>query len=246
MGTSHHQIARAQCSAPSRRPLLNTTRGDYAKLGLVLLPRRWNATTLYACLSLRENHMLFRFFRLFNFLILNPMASNQPTSAHSYAPQHLSSLNIDYLNHRSFYSQVFSCIATATSLSLTFRRAEKKSLASCGTLQTRQCAMESRGQWTILLVNMYIGQMSHQIAVRQLSHRAGSAATRTLPCGGGDSVMDPGLLCQPQTPQGLAPGSRPHISSSQDPRQTLIAIFSSHLSIYLFRFTRSLTISFNN
>ena len=47
--------------------------------------------------------------------------------------------------------------------------------------------------------------------------------------------MDSGLLCQPQTPQGLAPGSRPHISSSQDPRQTFIAIFFHIIALCLFR-----------
>ncbi len=91
MGTSHHQIARAQCSAPSIAVddhRSTPTRASYARIGLVRMPRRRNATIPIAC-----NRCLFRCakptfilkFRFSNISILNPMGRDLSTTAHSFS-----------------------------------------------------------------------------------------------------------------------------------------------------------------
>ena len=152
MGTSCHQVLRAQCVAPRcRRPpaLLN------ARLGLVTLPSRWNATLFFfACISLREIS-----FQNFNFSTFRFSIPRQAMHQHRLillisGPQ--SSLNMAYLKPRSVYSQGISYIIVATSLSPRFGPTEKgslaKSLESWGNYM-RACeranVMDCRGQWTI-------------------------------------------------------------------------------------------------
>ena len=47
-----------------------STRGDYARLGLVQLPSRWNATIFMLAFRCANTTCFFNIFRLFNFSIL--------------------------------------------------------------------------------------------------------------------------------------------------------------------------------
>ena len=77
IATNYHQILRAQCSAPRIASLQTTSaaqhrqRGDYARLGLVTLPRGWNATILLLAIRCANQD----FFDFSAFSILNPRAS---------------------------------------------------------------------------------------------------------------------------------------------------------------------------
>ena len=143
MGTrigNGHKLPPSPAGAMFSSPLQTTTsaaqhhrqEGDYARLGLVRLPSRWNATISYACFSLRETHLLFDI-RLFS--IPNPRASYPPTPTHSFDIQTMSSLNKTYLMHRSVYSQGISYIIVATSLSPRFGPSETGSLARAWNLR---------------------------------------------------------------------------------------------------------------
>ena len=119
--------------------------GDYAKLGLVTLPSRWNAT-ISCCLYLaaRELHS----FQLFNFSTFRFWHAIHQHSLIPLTSKHLSPLNIAYPTHRSLYSQVKFYDAAPTSLSLKCRLAEKRSLTGLGilrqpheSLQTRPCGL---------------------------------------------------------------------------------------------------------
>ncbi len=87
IATSYQQILRAQCAAPRiaaddhQRCSTPETRGDYAKLGLVQLPSRWNATIFCLYFAARNAHILFD---ISTFSILDLTASYRSTSTHSF------------------------------------------------------------------------------------------------------------------------------------------------------------------
>ena len=121
MGTSHHQIARAQCSAPSMAAddhCSTPTRSDYARLGLVPLPSRWNATISSLLANRGARSHAFSTFSTFQ--LFDSESKWQATCQHYLIPMtsyHLSSLNMVDLIYRDLFTQVIS-----TSLPLHRRR----------------------------------------------------------------------------------------------------------------------------
>ena len=103
--------------------------GDYAILGLVMLPSRWNATIFVACKSLRDNHGLFRFFRFFDFSILDPPAGYPPTSTFSFDIQTSFVAQYGLFDAPDRVFTRHSYIIVATSLSPGFGPSEKGTLA---------------------------------------------------------------------------------------------------------------------
>ena len=84
IGTSYHQILRAQCVAPRcRRPaLLNTDKGRLCQIRASPVAKKIERHHFFMlAFHYTKITCFFDFFNFFNFLILNPMASNQSTIA---------------------------------------------------------------------------------------------------------------------------------------------------------------------
>ena len=121
-----------------RRPLLNTDKGQLCQIWFSQIAMQVERHHFIACLSLRENHMLFRLFRLFD----SESHGRQSINISSFidiriliVAQHGPS-EAPKLIHTSIPH-----FAVATSLSLRSRRTEKRSLAILGILRelaTRQ------------------------------------------------------------------------------------------------------------
>ena len=113
IGTSHHQILRAQCVAPHRRrPSLQTTvaqhrqRASYARLGLAQMPSRWSATIFCLQIAARLSHSFqnfdfstFSIFSIFRFWIPRQAIHQHRLIPLISGPQ--SSLTIVDWKHRS-------------------------------------------------------------------------------------------------------------------------------------------------
>ena len=114
-------------------------RGDYALLGLVTLPSRWNATIFWLAnrCAIITFFSIFRLFRLFDFSIFRFWIPRQAMHHHQLIPLipgPLSSLTKTYLIHQSVFSQGISYIVVATSLLPGFGPSEKGSLARAWNL----------------------------------------------------------------------------------------------------------------
>ena len=175
MATRHHQIARAQCSAPSIAVddrCSTPTRGDYARLGLVTLPSRWNATILMLAFRCAKNTCFFNFFDSFWLFQLFDSESygKQPINISSFidiriliAARHGPS-EAPKLIHTSIPH-----IAVATSLSPDFQLAEERCLAILGILRQLRWGLQTAMRDGILrATSVLIGQYVCSIAVAYL------------------------------------------------------------------------------
>ncbi len=151
IGTSHHQVLRAQYVAPRCRPsaLLNTDKGRLCQIGLVQLPSRWSATIFCFCFAARNSHC----FRFFNISIQNSMAGHLSTSPHSYDIQRPIVAHHSPSKAPELVARWFPHIAAATSLSPRSDLRRKKlgtymRLASVAVYGGRGWNRMGCGQWT--------------------------------------------------------------------------------------------------
>ena len=103
-----------------------------------------------------------------------------------------------YPNHRCLFSQAISHVAVATSLSPDIGPAEKESLAILGTL--RHCAGACKAaicDGILRAMDVLIGRIGMEDGCRIRLAIALAEQRGRCHVGGGNSVMDPGLLCQP-------------------------------------------------